>query len=149
MTASATAKGLARPRKPPYVPVPGTNAIIEIAISRAESQRIDHGPAVRVRCGTCAHRLFDLRAEPDGMRSLVITRMCPNCHRLNTGRITRVEFHPLEAPDAPDGPWRCPCDHGLGLVDAVRGRITVRCRCKTKTRVAAADAIGVADRENR
>jgi hypothetical protein len=126
-----------------------------VVISLAESRRIDHGPSVKVQCGACDHRLFDLRAAGDGLRSLVMTRVCPSCKVSNTGRVTHVPGHPLDAPDALNGSWWCACGQILGWIEAGRGRITIRCRhCrkndtkeKVKARVTAADAIAVAYRE--
>ena len=149
MSASAAAPGQVAPAKRPRLPVPRSNVTVEVVISLTQSQRIDHGPAVLVRCAACDRRLFDLRAELDGLRSLVASRKCPGCGRLNSGLVTCSDGHPLTASDALSGDWWCECGHNLGRVDAVRGRITVLCRrCKVKARVTAADAIAVACRED-
>lgn len=147
MTAVAVAKDPAETARANRFPVPRSNVAVDILISVAESKIRDHGPVVAVRCGGSGHRLYDLRAEPGGLRSLVITRICPRCGRRNSGRVTHVVGHPLDAPDALDDDWRCDCGCCLGRVDAVRGRITVRCRhCKIQTRVTAACAMAVAYR---
>ena len=153
--ASTAEQDLVALAKRPRLPVPRSNAAVEVVISLAQSRRIDHGPAVMVRCAACRHRLFDLRAAGDGLRSLVVTRKCPQCKCSNTGLVTHVPGHPLDAPDALDGGWWCACGQLLGRIDAGRGRITVPCRhCKdndtrekVKIRVIAADAIAVAYRE--
>jgi hypothetical protein len=147
MTASPTTQRLGTHPNPPYLSVPRSNVVVEIAISLAQSQRIDHGPKVLVRCGGCGHRVFDLRADHDGLRSLVATRKCLRCGRLNCGRITRVSGYALSGSDAIDGDWLCECGHYLGRVDAVRGRITVPCRhCKEKVSVIATQAMAVVER---
>jgi hypothetical protein len=146
MIASSPRKGQVATFRPPRVPVPRSNVTVEITISLAESRRIDHGPSVKVRCGEpCGHRLFDLRADSSGFRSIVVTRKCPKCGRRNSGRITGISGDPLRAEDGLSGPWMCECGHCLGYVDAVRGRVKVPCRhCKEQASVCVADAIAVA-----
>jgi phage FluMu protein Com len=52
--------------------------------------------------------------------TLVVTRKCPHCGRLNQGRVTRTVGKPLESRNALDGPWRCTdCGRSLGKVDAI------------------------------
>lgn len=146
MTPSSPPKALVAPTKPPRVPVPRSNVTVELTTSLAESQCIDHPPAVEVRCGApCGRRLFDLRADSDGSKWVVVTRKCPRCRLLNDGRVTAVPGRRIFGPGALVGPWFCECGQRLGDVDEIRGRITITClRCTHKVGVTAADAIAAA-----
>jgi phage FluMu protein Com len=133
---------------------PGTDPRIEVRICIGEYRHTGEAPSVEVRCSPCNKRLFDVTlgreflGEDYGMvedGTLVVTRKCPQCGRLNEGRVTRTVGQPYESRDALNGPWRCThCSRSLGKVDPVRGRVTTRCRCGQETRATALDAIKAA-----
>jgi hypothetical protein len=136
---------------------PGADPRIEVRICFAEYRYTGEAPTVEVHCGPCDKRLYDVAVgqyydRDDGMvedGTLVVTRKCPNCGRLNQGRVTRTVGQPYESRDALNGPWRCvSCGRSLGKVDAIRGRVTTRCQCGHETRVTALQAIKVAHPSN-
>jgi hypothetical protein len=145
--------GVSQSRKPSQVPIRRSNAVADIVKLSSASPSLSSQSFVKVRCGTCGHRLFDvhrgyahiadLDQVPDG--TLVVERKCPVCRCLNDGRVTSQDGRRFTGSGALSGRWRCECDHSLGAVDEVRGRVSVRCRCKEKIGVTAADAIAVVD----
>lgn len=136
-------------------PLRNSTAQVEIVSSFAESRFLNNEPAVRVRCGSCDWRLFDLTV---GHRltlgsgfaldsSLLVVRKCPSCSLLNQGRVTSLDGRRLQMPDALAGPWLCECGKSLGKINDIRGRIHITCRCKVETRVVAAEAMAIFYRE--
>lgn len=95
---------------------------------------------------SCAKRLFDIHplaggqvdrnASPNVLR---LERLCQRCHRIMSVRVTAAPGYPH--PDTPAGFWWCECGGPLARIDAVRGRVTVRCRCGEDARVTALDAV--------
>lgn len=144
--------GLIKATKSPRFAVRNSTAQVEISIPVTHPEFLITGPAVRVRCGPCGCRLFDIEVSsrlvhalgsfPDG--SLRIIRKCPSCDLLNEGWVTAHDGRRLTGPAGLAGPWICECGKSLGHVNDIRGRVRVTCKCKHETRVIAADAIAVA-----
>jgi hypothetical protein len=149
MNQPSAERGAVDSKKPPRFPVRHSTAQVEFAIPDADPEWPAGETLVKVRCGHCGSRLFDIQIDrppdlsaetlPD--RAVRIIRKCPSCGLLNEGAVTAEDGRPLTKRVALTGPWICPCGKSLGWVDAIRGRIYVTCKCKQETRVVAAHVI--------
>jgi hypothetical protein len=87
-------------------------------------------------CRVRGHRLFDFRQQfvwqslgGEWARQLACAeaeKLCPRCKLLNTRPVTTRRG--VKVGDS--GRWTCVgCGAFLAAVDAIRGRLTLRCRC--------------------
>lgn len=89
-----------------------------------------------VRCGECQARLFDLVSYREYEVSWQVEKPCRRCNLMNDRVITVSRGY----PKGDNGRWICAgerCGGFLAEVDAIRGRLTVKCRCGTTVRVTA------------
>ena len=127
------------------IPVPRSNVVVEPARTEPAG-----GHRAVVRCRACDRRAFDVVGVPadvlvddaTGLGTLLVERAC-RCGRQQGGPVTG---RPGVAPAGGlAGRWCCECGSFLAEVDAVRGRVAVRCRrCPLELRATAADAMAAA-----
>lgn len=115
---------------------------IPVARSTANVEGIEYftsgrEPAlVSFYCRERGHRLFDFRQQlawqslhGQWCREVIfaqVEKICPRCKLLNTRPITTRRG--VKVGD--NGRWTCDgCGAFLAVVDAIRGRLTLRCRC--------------------
>lgn len=115
----------------------------------------EEGELVRVHCGGCLRRAYDLTiirtpiwrdvygeelAEWRRTNKVLVSRMCPKCNMLNRGYLTLAPGNPLK--DGLRGPWVCShCRTSLAYVDANKGRIKASCkRCDENVTTSAHNA---------
>lgn len=129
-------------------PVPHSTATAEVKARFDKELEI-----VTFYCRERGHRLFDYHADLASeayyedhyevvvhevvVHGSVVEKLCPRCKLLNSHPITRQRG--VKAGDG--GRWTCEnCGAFLATIDAIRGRLILRCRCGEQ-RVAVPEAL--------
>ncbi len=124
------------------VPVPRSSVTADLK----SYYKVSGYPAeVHVRCVDCTRRLFDVHFGDTSVAHVQLVKIaCSRCKRLNSNYVTSLRGEPVGS----GGRWLCDnCSAFLAEIDAIRGRLTLRCRCKAQPRCTVEDVLEVTRRQ--
>ena len=114
------------------IPVPGSTVNAELLGYYRSTREVGQ---VSFYCRESGHRLFDYRMLERQVETLAgwgwerhtqVEKLCPRCKLLNTRPITTQRGVKVGESER----WTCRnCGAFLASVDAIRGRLILRCRC--------------------